>query len=126
MDYGLYHIDKKQFKVDPACLHKIIFFAECLTRGGRGFFGLSCQKSNTVVYNVGIGFCAECNNSGILGTFCQVCRQGRYQSFPIKCVNTGRCTIFKCINPELDKVWYNDSQRSLLEVVRDKFNITTI
>ena len=40
-------------------------------------------------------------------------------SFRIKCVNTEKSNIFKCVKPELDKVWYNDTQRSFLEPVRD-------
>lgn len=94
--------------------------AGCLICGGRGFFALSCQKYNKGIYNIGVGVCVECNNSGVPGTFCQVYRQGRYQSFSIKCVNSGRSTIFKCINPALDKVWYNYVQRSFLEGVRHR------
>ena len=46
VDYGVSKIEKKHFKVDPVSLHKIISFAECLICGGRGFFGLTCQKCN--------------------------------------------------------------------------------
>jgi len=107
--------------VDPPSLHKTISFAECLICGGRGFFGLTCQKCNDGVYNIGIGFCAECNSSGTLGTKCQTCRLSRYQSSPIRCVNTSYGTIFKCImKPELDQVWYNDVQKSFLESVREQ------
>ena len=35
-------------------------------------------------------------------------------------MNIGYSTIFKCIKPELDKVWYNDVQRSFLQRIRDK------
>ena len=114
MDYDLCQIDKKQFKVNPASLHKIISFTEFLICGGKGFFGLTCQKINEGVYNIGIDFCAECNSSGSLRTFYQTCRKGKYQSFTIKCMNIGHSTIFKCINPELDKVWCNDVQISFL------------
>ena len=41
--------------------------------------------------------------------------------FRRKCVNIGRYTISKCINLEVDKVWYNDVQRSFLEAVRDRY-----
>ena len=110
-----------QFRVDTPNLYKTVSFAECLICGGRGFFGLTCQKCNDGVYNIGIGFCAECNSSGTLGTNCQTCRLSRYQSFPIRCVNTSYGTIFKCImKPELDQVWYNDVQKSFLESVREQ------
>ena len=119
VDYGLFQIDKKQFKVDHASLHEIIFFAECLICGGRSIFGLTCKKCNERVYNIGIGFCAEYKSSGPLLTFCQTCRKGRYQNFPIECVNICHSTVFKCINPKLDRVWYNNVQRSFLQGVRD-------
>ena len=106
--------------MNPASLHKIISFAECLICGGRGFFGLTCQKCNEGVYNIGIGFCTECNSSGTLGTLCQNCRLSRYQCFSIKCFFIGYSTIFNLIKPDLDKVCYNDIQRSFLQRIRDK------
>ena len=111
--------DRCQVETDPIWLHKRVSFAECLVCGGRGFFGLSCKKCNEGVYNIGIGFCSGCNDSGILGVWCQICRRSKYQSVPIRCLNVGKSRIFRSAKPELDKVWYNDTQRSFLEPVRD-------
>ena len=50
-------VEKDKFKIDPEWTQKTVPFAECLICGGRGFFGLACQKCSEGIYNVGLGFC---------------------------------------------------------------------
>ena len=64
------------FRVDDISQWKEVSFAECLMCGGRGFFGLKCEKCKAGKYNVGIGFCDGCSSTVVLGAHCLKCNTG--------------------------------------------------
>ena len=77
-------VSKESFRVDINKDHVDAFLTECIVCGGRGFFGLKCQKCKVGMYNLGVGFCLECETSGPLGSVCTVCYKNNYRALDIK------------------------------------------
>ena len=118
--FGGSDIDDSHFEIDAEADWKEVSLAECMVCGGRGFFGLQCQKCNRGLYNVGIGFCTECTSTGVLGTNCSYCHKGEYKYLPIKCLNSCKGTMYKSGDKATDEIWYNDVQRSFKKVEQEK------
>jgi hypothetical protein len=129
--FGGPYVNKNYFKVDDKSLWKEVSFAECLMCGGRGFFGLKCSKCKAGNYNVGIGYCDGCSSTGVLGAHCPKCNKGdinirtsktvkTFDYMPVKCINARNGTIYKSEERDMDKVWYDETQKSFGKVVQEK------
>ena len=60
--FGDKYVDKSEFKVGPEWVQQVVPFSERLICGSRGFFGLACEKYSEGVYDIGLGFCLQCEN----------------------------------------------------------------
>ena len=118
--FGGSDIDDSHFEIDAEADWKEVSLAECMVCGGRGFFGLQCQKCKGGLNNLGIGFCKQCSSTGVLGTTCSDCCGSTYEYMPIKCLNSCKGTMYKNGDKATDEVWYNGVQRSFKKVEKEK------